>query len=185
MPRKTLRRWLPDAHKIVKSRPIRWFGPLLKNPNLFHINRSSITKSCFLGIFAAFLPLPGQTFIAAALALIFRSNLPLTISLIWITNPLTIPPIFLFNYSIGVLLLGHEFTTFHIELTWDWVAAQGHAIWLPLLTGSLVCGLIIGASASLIVNLLWRWTVAKDWENRKKKRREALRKITKKITGKT
>ena len=42
MPRKTLRRWLPDPHKIVESRAIHWMGPLFKDPNLFHINRTSI-----------------------------------------------------------------------------------------------------------------------------------------------
>ena len=74
MPRKTLRRWLPDPHKIVDSRAIRWMGPLLRDPNLFHINRTSISASFFIGLFCAFLPIPGQTLIAALLALFFRTN---------------------------------------------------------------------------------------------------------------
>lgn len=170
MPRKTLRKWLPASHKIVESRAIRWMGPLLNDPNLFHINRSSISASFFIGLFCAFLPLPGQTIIAALLALLFRTNLPLAVALIWVSNPLTIPPMFLFSYSVGVLLLGHDFNHFHIELTWEWAVAQGQAIWLPLLVGSLLCGLVSGAIGYLTIHQLWRWRVIKDWDKRKKKR---------------
>ncbi|MDX2464959.1 MAG: DUF2062 domain-containing protein [Porticoccus sp.] len=174
MPRKTLRRWLPDPHKIVESRAIRWMGPLFKDPNLFHINRTSISASCFIGLFCAFLPIPGQTIVAALLALFFRTNLPVTMALIWVSNPLTIAPMFLFSYSVGVLLIGQEFIPFSIELTWDWALAQGGAIWLPLLTGSLICGLICGGLAYLIIYQLWRWKVIKNWEARNKKRAQSV-----------
>jgi uncharacterized protein (DUF2062 family) len=143
-------------------------GPLLKDPNLFHVNRSSVSASVFIGLFCAFLPLPGQTIGAALLALLFRTNLPLAMALIWVSNPLTIPPLFLFSYSVGVLLLGHDFNHFHIELTWDWAIAQGEAIWLPLLVGSLLCGLISGTIGYLTIHQLWRWTVIRDCEARKK-----------------
>jgi uncharacterized protein len=170
MPRKTLRRFLPDPHKIVDSRAIRWMGPLFKDPNLFHINRTSISASFFIGLFCAFLPIPGQMIVAALLALSFRTNLPLAMTLIWISNPLTIAPMFLFSYRIGVLLLGQEVTALNIELSWDWAIAQGQAIWLPLLTGSLFCGLISGGLAYLTIYQLWRWKVIKNWEERNKKR---------------
>jgi len=172
MPRKTLRRWLPDPHKIVESRAIRWMGPLFSDPNLFHINRTSISASFFIGLFCAFLPIPGQTIIAALLALTFRTNLPLAMALIWISNPLTIAPMFLFSYGVGILLLGQETIPLSIEMTWDWAVAQGQAIWLPLLIGSVVCGLISGGLGYLIIHQLWRWKVINNWEIRNKKRAE-------------
>lgn len=172
MPRKTLRRFLPDPHKTVQLRPIRWMGPLFRDPNLFHINRFSIASSFFIGLFCAYLPFPGQTLIAAALALLFRTNLPLAVSLIWVSNPLTIPPMFLFAYGVGIWLLGHPETHFTIELSWEWAAAQGSAIWLPLLTGSLICGLVSGGLGYLSVLLLWRWKVIKNWEKRKTERQK-------------
>jgi uncharacterized protein (DUF2062 family) len=149
-------------------------GPLFKDPNLFHINRTSISASFFIGLFCAFLPIPGQTIIAALLALLFRTNLPLAMALIWISNPFTIPPMFLFSYSVGVLLIGQDFIPFHIELTWDWAISQGEAIWLPLLTGSLVCGLLCGGLSYIIIHQLWRWRVIKNWEARNKKRRKKV-----------
>lgn len=147
-------------------------GPLLRDPNLFHINRFSIASSFFIGLFCAFLPVPGQMLIAALLALLFRTNLPVAISLIWISNPLTIAPMFLFAYGVGVTLLGHPETHFTIELSWDWAMAQGSAIWLPLLTGSLICGLISGILGYLTILFLWRWKVINNWERRKKIRQD-------------
>lgn len=147
-------------------------GPLFKDPNLFHINRASISTSFFIGIFCAFLPIPGQTIVAALLALMFRTNLPVAMVLIWVSNPLTFTPIFLFSYGVGALLLGQELATFSIELSWDWAISQGQAIWLPLLTGSLLCGLVSGGIAYLVIRYLWRWKVIKNWEARNKKRLE-------------
>lgn len=170
MPRKTLRRFLPDPHKTVQMRPIRWMGPLLRDPNLFHINRSSIASSFFIGLFCAYLPVPGHMLFASLLALLFRTNLPVAVGLIWVSNPLTIPPMFLFSYSVGVWLLGRPETHFAIELSWDWAVSQGSAIWLPLLTGSLLCGLVSGALGYLTVLFLWRWKVIKNWERRKQAR---------------
>lgn len=104
------------------------------------------------------------------LALLFRTNLPVAMALIWVSNPLTFPPIFLFSYQAGIWLLGQEATPFSIELSWDWAIAQGGAIWLPLLTGSLLCGLVSGAIGYIVIHRLWRWKVIKNWEARNKAR---------------
>ena len=93
-------------------------------------------------------------------------------ALIWISNPLTIAPMFLFSYGVGALLLGQEMSSLNIELTWDWALAQGEVILLPLLIGSLLCGLVSGGLGYLIIHQLWRWKVIKNWEARKKKRAE-------------
>ena len=175
MPRKIFRRWLPHPYKITESRLLRWLGPTINDPNLFHINRTSVSLSFFIGFFCAFLPVPGQTVIAALLALWWRTNLPLAVALIWISNPVTIPPMFYLSYKLGTLILGEpETAAFAIELSWDWMMAQGAAIWAPLLTGSLIFGLTSGISAYLIIRQLWRWKVIKNWEERKLARQKSL-----------
>jgi uncharacterized protein (DUF2062 family) len=55
-----------------------------------------------LGVFIAFTPTVGiQMPIAFAAATIFGVNPPLAVAMAWITNPLTVPPIYYFEYRIG------------------------------------------------------------------------------------
>ena len=170
MPKKILGRWLPAYSKIKKSPALHWMGPRFARPNLFHINRAPVSTSFFIGIFVAFLPIPGQTLIAAFLALLFSSNLPIAVALVWISNPLTIAPLFIFTYGIGVLLLGMEFIDFTLEFSWSWIITQGKLIWLPLLTGSFITGLVCGSLGYILINLLWKWKVQKNWVARQGKR---------------
>ena len=172
MPKKILGRWLPAYSKIKKSPALHWMGPIFARPNLFHINRASVSTSFFIGIFVAFLPIPGQTLIAAFLALLFSSNLPIAVALVWISNPLTIAPLFIFTYGIGVLLLGMEFIDFTLEFSWSWIITQGKLIWLPLLTGSFITGLVCGSLGYILINLLWKLKVQKNWVARQGKRED-------------
>lgn len=161
---------------MLERPSLRWCRPLVRDPDLLHLNRHSVSLAVAIGVFCAFLPLPGQTFIALFFSLWMRANLPISISLIWISNPLTIPPIFFVTYKIGSLLLGTKHTTFSIALTWDWFSHAGHSILLPLLTGSLLCGLVLAVSGYFFIRYLWRWRVIKNWEERKiaRQRRSGL-----------
>ena len=169
MPRKIVQRFLPDPHRLKESRFLQFFGPLIEDPYLFHINRKSISLSFFIGLFCAYLPIPGQFLVAASLALWWRSNLPLALSLIWITNPVTIAPMFLLSYSLGNLLLGREGQLNGIELSWEWMSSLGSEL-LPLVLGSLVCGLILGLTGYFLIRYLWRLKVIDNWEKRAAKR---------------
>lgn len=62
-----------------------------------------------LGMFVAFTPTIGfQMVIVLALAALFRANKLVGVPLVWISNPLTIPPIFYAGYWLGRRLLGWE-----------------------------------------------------------------------------
>jgi uncharacterized protein (DUF2062 family) len=170
MPRKTIRRILPDFAKVLKHPSLRWTEPLVRDPNLLHINRESVSLAVFIGIFAAFIPLPGQTFIAAALAFWWHANLPISVLTIWISNPLTIGPMFYLTHRLGSFLLGSDPIDFTVSLTWQWFSNIGAQILLPLLTGSLLCGLVLASCGYFAINYLWRWKVIRNWEKRKDKR---------------
>lgn len=171
MPRKLLRRWLPRPEKIQNIKGLRWLAPLLRDPYLFHLNRRSVSLAFFAGVFCAFLPIPGQTLPAALLALWWRANLPISVALIWLTNPITMPPILYANYELGRRILGIEHTGFHFEMSLTWLFSEAQAIWWPLLTGSLVAGLVAASMAWLAIRLLWQWHVVRNWEARKRNRR--------------
>lgn len=82
MPRKYLKRVIPHPTELKKHQSLRWLGELLDGPNIWHLTRGSVSRACFVGIFCAFLPLPMQMAIAAAMSILFRANLPLSVALV-------------------------------------------------------------------------------------------------------
>ena len=105
MARKILQRLLPDPNWIKRQRSLRLLGNWIHDPNIWHLNRQSVAVATFIGLFCAFIPLPGQMIIAAALAANLRANLPISVCLVWVSNPITMAPIFYFCYKIGALVL--------------------------------------------------------------------------------
>lgn len=159
MPRRLLKRFMPDHRKIREHKHLSLFGERLHDPNLWHLNRRSVAGAVGLGMFVAFLPTPGQMIIAAAVALWFRVNLPLTVAMVWLTNPITMPPVFYFTYKVGAWLLGHEPYHFTFSLSVEWLLENTEAILLPLWIGSLVVGVVMALLSYAAVRLIWRWQV--------------------------
>jgi hypothetical protein len=108
--------------------------------------------------------------IASFLAIFSRCNLPVAFALVWITNPITIPPIFYFAYRLGAWLLGVDVEISEIELSISWLRENASIIGYPLVFGSLVCGWVAGVSGFVIVRLLWRLHVIRRWQERKARR---------------
>ena len=94
MPRRIFKRYMPDPERIRGDKSLRFLGKLIHEPNLWHLNRRSVARAMAVGLFAAFIPLPMQMLLAASLAIPVRGNLPISIGLVWLTNPITMPPVF-------------------------------------------------------------------------------------------
>lgn len=167
MPRKLIRRFLPDIKSLLERSPLKWLGSLSHDPNLLHLNRHSVSLAVFIGIFSAFIPLPIQTLIAVGMCFWLGANLPIAMVIIWISNPVTIPPIFFLTYKLGSYILGSEIGEFSVELSWQWFSQLGTDILLPLAVGSLLCGAALASSGYFFILYLWRWKVVKNWEIRK------------------
>ena len=170
MPRKLFKRWSPDPHTFRQTPGLQFLGKLLHDPNLFHLNRHSVSVAFFSGIFIAFLPVPGQIAIAAGAAFWLRCNLPITLALIWISNPLTFPIIFFTAYKFGNHLLGYKRVPFSFELSWQWLTEVFPSIWQPLLLGCISLGLLFGCIGFLFIQWSWRWHVIDKWKKRREKR---------------
>ena len=167
MPKKFLQRWLPDPAAIRENRLLALLGHRLHSPNLWHLNRRSVSRAFAVGLWAMYTPpLPWQQIIAAALAIYFNANLPIAVALVFITNPLTWPPLYYIAYKVGALALGtpaFDFTRF-TELFSFHTALQLGA---PLLVG---CAILMHVGAFLGyfgTQYLWRRSVLHRLELRK------------------
>lgn len=170
MPRKTLKQWLPTPTKIRKIEALQVLGDWIYQTNLWHINRYSASMAFFVGVFVAFLPIPGQMPVAAVLAVLLRCNLPMSVALVWITNPVTMPALFYVSYRVGALLIDVPVQVAEFEMSVAWVSARIGVLWKPLLAGSLICGLLFGSLGYTAVSLLWRYHVASKWRRRARHR---------------
>ncbi|KAB7627632.1 DUF2062 domain-containing protein [Alkalilimnicola sp. S0819] len=169
MPKKFLKRHLPDPVRFRQRRGVRLFGRLLDDPFLLHLNRRSVAGGVGLGLFVAFIPLPAQMLLAAAAAILFRANILIAVSAVWITNPLTIPPFFWLCYRVGVRVLGEHEQRIAFEPSLGWLWTEATHIWQPLLTGSLLVGSIIGLAGYGAAHLLWRLHVMRLLHQRRQR----------------
>ena len=131
----------------------------------------------FLGLFIAFIPILGQIPIAIFAAFLFRANLPITILLVCISNPITFPVIFISTYKFGAFLLEIPARQVPFELSFQWLGGTFMDIWKPLLLGSLLTGLFMSCLSYVTIHLIWRVSVIMKWRERKEIRR--LRKLKK------
>jgi len=170
MPRRFIRRLLPSPKWIREHRSLKPVSELLHDPNLWHLNRHSVSVAAFVGVFFAFIPMPLQMLAAAGAAVLFRCNLTLSVALVWITNPLTMPAIWYGTYRIGAWLMGIRPEPSHMELSVAWFEHRLATIWEPLLLGSFVTGLICGCLAYVAMRVLWRVGVQIKWRRRQRDR---------------
>ena len=171
MLKEALRRHLPDAEKLRKTSALRPLGIFLHNKEIWRLNRHSVAGATFIGLFCAFVPVPFQMLLAAALVIPFRCNLPLAVSLVWVSNPLTMAPMFFFTYRLGAWLLDMRLQVAAIEPSLGWIFDNLARIGYPLIFGSLLCGWIAGVSGFVVARVLWRLHVVRRWRERRARRR--------------
>jgi len=168
MAKKLVQSYMPSHDKVLNNRYLKIFGYLLKDPNLFHINRRSVAGAFAVGLFFAWMPVPFQMVLAAAIAIPVRVNLIISVALVWISNPLTMPPLFYFAYRLGGLILGIEADGFNFELSFEWLANGLLAIWQPFLLGCFIMAITSSVLSYSLIRLLWRWNIVRRWEQRKR-----------------
>lgn len=166
MPKKLIKRWMPDHQTIKENKHLQIFGDLLHNPNLWHLNRRSISKAFAIGLFFAFIPVPFQMVLAAGTAIIVHANLPLSVALVWITNPLTMPAIFYACYVVGTWVLNTSSQPFSFEPTWEWVVESVSTIGPAFILGCGILAVTFGLLGYFCIQLLWRYNVANSWKKR-------------------
>ena len=143
---------------FIRSRPVlRWIIKLRSSPR-------AIAGGLGLGTFIAFTPTIGvQLILAVIVATFFNLNRPAAMIPVWITNPITVAPIYTFNYWLGSRLWDgpplSEVTGLFLDIGktmarlefWDIqkqilaVLQMGREVLIPLFLGSLIIGAVTGA----------------------------------------
>ncbi len=172
MAKKIIQRFMPDQDAIKDHKHLQFLGEQLHEPNLWHLNRHSVAKAFAVGLFVAWLPIPGQMVVAALAALYFRANLAISVALVWITNPLTWVPLFYFAYRVGLAITGLTPPAQHFDFTYENVIAHLGALWAPLFFGCLLLSSLCAIAGYFGIQYFWRWYVTKKWQHRKQLRGE-------------
>jgi len=181
MPRKFFQKYLPSHESIRQNRHVARFGTLFLHPNLWHVNRRSVSGGVAAGMFAGLVPgsNPVQFALAALLAVAFRVNLPVAVAVTLYTNPFTIIPLYLIAYRIGTLFVPEEGAAFihPPEIDWsnlgawlraslEWMLSLGK----PLALGLVVLAVGLAIAGYVIVQLAWRAHVLLAWRRRRLRR---------------
>ena len=169
MPKKLIKRLMPNSQSIKNNKHLKIFGDLLHNPHLWHMNRHSVAKAFAVGLFFAFMPVPFQMILAAGTAILINANLPLSIALVWLTNPLTMPAIFYACYAVGTWLINAPVQEIVFEANWQWVLDSVSTIGPAFLLGCGVLAVIFSMLGYCTIKGLWRYSVIKAWKSRRKK----------------
>jgi uncharacterized protein (DUF2062 family) len=170
MPRRFFRRFAFKRHHVSEQWFMSPFRHLLHDHRLWGIRRRTVVPAFSIGLLIAFLPTPGHTVIAILLALAFRVNIPVAALSTWVSNPLTMGPMYYFAYRLGRRLLHTPLQEFQFEMSWNWVTHTFVTIWQPMLLGCIILGIAAAAVGYITLDLLWRSSIA-DYKNRKRLKR--------------
>lgn len=152
---KWLKNILPRREEVANHKDLAWLGTRLHDPDLWHFTQHSASLGVAIGLFIAFVPLPGQMLMAALLCLLLRGNLLLAVGSTWITNPVTFVPINYFIYTVGTLVTGDK-NNFVIQesLSWEWL----HTIGRPFLIGLPIVAICVSLLGYILINLVFMVT---------------------------
>jgi hypothetical protein len=105
-PMKTMRDWLPSSEAIRANRWLRWLGPALHDPRLWHMSRRGLALGMALGFFFGLLIPLAQIPLSAAAAVALRANVPAAVASTLVTNPFTFGPLYYAAWRVGSAVLG-------------------------------------------------------------------------------
>jgi len=129
------------------------------------INRKSISKGILIGLFWGFIPMPMQMLAVLAITPFIKFNVPIAISMVWLSNPLTMPFMYYMEYQTGNFILGKEGVE-NIELTLDWFSTNWDKIIYPLYIGTIPYSIGFSGLIYYIINLLWIKSIKKEKPSR-------------------
>jgi uncharacterized protein (DUF2062 family) len=134
----------------------------------------SIARGAALGMWFTLTPTVGiQMFLVTVIGIPWKANIPIAIALVWLSNPLTIVPMYYAFYWLGTLLMGmptrsyRELATVFLDLVrrvdqpdWsliDGLKLLGEEVVTPMILGSIVIATVLAVPTyHVALRLAWR-----------------------------
>ena len=109
---KRILRWMPRRSNLHRYPGLRFFAKAARKRSfLWSFRVRAAVPALYAGCILGLLPLYGiQLPIAVGLAFLLKANLPLLVSLQFLTNPITVLPAYFASFQIGRILLNLFFT---------------------------------------------------------------------------
>lgn len=174
------KKWLPEPETVRQNRWLRWLGPVLHHPRLWHFSRKGIALGLALGIFFGLLIPVAQIPVSATVAVLLRANLPMAVASTLVTNPVTFGPVYYGAYRLGKRILGEPALTeaqaadllksAHAapDPEQGWTDRLAHwssklrTVGKPLIVGLSIIATVSGLAVYFLTSALWilktRWT---------------------------
>ncbi len=148
------------------------FDDFLEKYNLpkayFATTRRAISRGLLVGLFWGFIPMPMQMGGVILTTPFFKFNVPIALATVWLSNPITYPPLWYLEYLTGNFILGREGLS-NIQLTMEWFQNHWDDIVIPLYVGTAFYSTVVSYLIYLLVNWLWKRSVHKERKIKKAK----------------
>ena len=172
MPRRFFRKFALKRHELGEKWFLAPFHHLMHDHRLWAVRRKNFVPPVALGVFVGFIPFPGHPLWASFAALALRVNIPIAALTTFISNPLTMGPMYFFAYRLGALLLGVPQEPFAVEMSFEWVTHTFVNIWQPMLLGCVLLGSVSAVLSYVILDLVWRSSIGQYKSRKRAQRRD-------------
>lgn len=179
--KKRLLQLMPTPEALRNNRWLRWLGPALHHPRLWHMSRRGIALGMALGVFFGLLIPLAQIPLAAGAAVALRANVPAAVASTLVTNPVTFGPVYYAAWRLGSAILGEpvregelppelqELAVDTPEQSWLSTTVQRiRGVGKPLLLGLAIVATAVGLLTYLLVT--WAWYAKVLWSRRRRLR---------------
>ena len=175
-----LKQKLPDANKVrrmlhkllggcehEKTGVRGWVRNTFAQPMVWHLNRRSVAGGVAVGLFISWIPVPLQMLVAAVIAAVLRVHVPVSVVMVWFTNPLTVAPLLYVAWQSGSMILGKPVLAEPFAFNTNSILAGAGQAWPTLLTGMLFCASVTAVLGFAATLLAWRIHAIRRWRKRR------------------
>ena len=153
--KKIYNKYAPKEHHLKDTILHKVLGERIFEPALWKPTKNGIMWAFAVGTFVAFMPLwGGQMIIVGLLAVLFRFNIPVSLLMVWITNPFTAFFIFSLEIRLGLAILGKNDGFYKVSTIQELLSYI-----YPLVIGGIITSIAMGILAFVVINILFKFGV--------------------------